>query len=92
MEAEYDNVSRQDYPVNAGVSTVGSMELLSYGGLYSPNDLFMLTSAQQKRPELVYKIFDGQAQNCFYPESMVGISAKAEEKRSGRAVCGVPVQ
>ncbi len=82
MEAEYDNVSRQDYPVNAGVSTVGSMELLSYGGLYSPNDLFMLTSAQQKRPELVYKIFDGQAQNCFYPESMVGISAKAEEKEA----------
>lgn len=82
MEAEYSNVSRQDYPVNAGVSSVGSMELLSYGGMYSPNDLFMMTSAQKKRPELVYKIFDGQAQNCFLPESLVGISAKAEEKEA----------
>ncbi len=82
MEAAYSNVSRQDYPVSAGVSSVGSMELLSYGGLYSPDELFMLTSVQKKRPELVYKAFDGQAQNCFFPESLVGISAKAEEKEA----------
>lgn len=82
MEAAYSNVSRQDYPVSAGVSSVGSMELLSYGGLYSPDELFMLTSVQKKRPEQVYKAFDGQAQNCFFPESLVGISAKAEEKEA----------
>ena len=63
MEAAYSNVSRQDYPVSAGVSSVGSMELLSYGGLYSPDELFMLTSVQKKRC-LLYTSGSHCAGNC----------------------------
>ena len=58
------------------------VDTIAAGGLLSPEGLVYLDSARKVDPDLDYKLLNGQSENCFYPRSIVGISAKASEKEA----------
>lgn len=81
MEGEYDRTKLDDFLV-AGSSLMTGQVLFEAGAAYSANGFGNLTSAVKAKPEISYKLFNGQAENCFFPQDIVGISAKANEKEA----------
>lgn len=72
----YTNISGSVTDILVKVDTVAA------GGLLSPEGLVYIDSAKKVDPDLDYKLLNGQSENCFYPRSIVGISAKASEKEA----------
>mgnify|MGYP006887970702 FL=1 len=67
----YTNIAGSITDLLVKVNTVAA------GGLLSPEGLVYLDSAKKVDPDLDYRLLNGQSENCFYPRSIVGISAKA---------------
>ena len=63
-------------------SLLAKVDTVAAGGLLSPEGLVSLDSARKVDPDLDYKLLNGQSENCFYPRSAVGVSAKASEKEA----------
>lgn len=63
-------------------SLLAKVDTVAAGGLLSPEGLVSLDSARKVDPDLDYKLLNGQRENCFYPRSAVGVSAKASEKEA----------
>lgn len=77
-ESEYDRFS---YGVSTGsLNLLGGTFVASLGGLYSADQLSFVYSAEQKDNSLTSALWNGQAENVFIPCSVIGISAKAQEK------------
>lgn len=55
---------------------------MAAGRLASPEDLANMYSLEQKMGDITHSLWNGQAQNCFIPSQIVGISAKAEQKEA----------
>lgn len=79
--------SLSELPLVSNVSA-SVMSLLSgyvkmaAGRLASPEDLANMYSVEQKMGDITHSLWNGQAQNCFIPSQIVGISAKAEQKEA----------
>lgn len=56
--------------------------LLSAGAIYSLMDIAEIDSVQNLDSSITKKIWNGQAQNCFVPVNVVGISSKSSEKEA----------
>lgn len=56
--------------------------LFSYGYLFSLEELFLLTTIEKQNPDISHRLLNGQSENCFSPEMIMGISAKAREKEA----------
>lgn len=63
-------------------SVMNHMFLLSAGAIYSPMDIAEIDSVQQLDSSITTKIWNAQAQNCFIPVNVVGISSKSAEKEA----------
>ena len=78
--SEYDRtmfgVSTSSMSLFGGYYTMGT------GGLYSPDNLALVYSTEQEDPSLESVLWNGQAENVFIPCSVIGISAKAQEKEA----------
>lgn len=55
---------------------------MAAGRLASPENLAYMYSLEQKMGDITHSLWNGQAQNCFIPSQIVGISAKAEQKEA----------
>ena len=56
--------------------------LFSYGYLFSLEELFLLTTIEKQNSDISHRLLNGQAENCFSPEMIMGISVKAREKEA----------
>lgn len=61
---------------------MNNMFVLSAGAIYSPMDIAEIDSVQQLDSSIARKIWNAQAQNCFIPVNVVGISSKSAEKEA----------
>ena len=84
MGDDWANSDRSGYTNIAGSITdlLVKVNTVAAGGLLSPEGLVYLDSAKKVDPDLDYRLLNGQSENCFYPRSIVGISAKASEKEA----------
>lgn len=85
--------SLSELPLVSNVSA-SVMSLLSgyvkmaAGRLASPEDLANMYSVEQKMGDITHSLWNGQAQNCFIPSQIIGISAKAEQKEAAEKLVG----
>lgn len=85
-EQEAQTYNRTDYSIGMGaLSILSNTELFSIGGLYNPSDLSQLYSVEKKDDSFGHKLFSGQGEPVFIPTSVVGISAKAQEKEAAES-------
>lgn len=78
--SEYDRTS---YTVSAGsINLLEGIFVASLGGLYSADELSFVYSTEQKDASFTSGLWNGQAENVFIPCSVIGISAKAQEKEA----------
>ena len=84
MGDDWANSDRSGYTNIAGSITdlLVKVNTVSAGGLLSPKGLVSMDSAKKVDQDLDYRLLNGQSENCFYPRSIVGISAKASEKEA----------
>ena len=84
MGDDWANSDRSGYTNIVGSITdlLVKVNTVAAGGLLSPEGLVYLDSAKKVDPDLDYRLLNGQSENCFYPRSIVGISAKASEKEA----------
>ena len=84
MGDDWANSDRSGYTNIAGSITdlLAKVNTVSAGGLLSPEGLVSMDSAKKVDQDLDYRLLNGQSENCFYPRSIVGISAKASEKEA----------
>ena len=84
MGDDWANSDRSGYTNIAGSITdlLVKVNTVSAGGLLSPEGLVSMDSAKKVDQDLDYRLLNGQSENCFYPRSIVGISAKASEKEA----------
>lgn len=61
---------------------------MAAGRLASPEDLANMYSLEQKMGDITHSLWNGQAQNCFIPSQIIGISAKAEQKDAAEKLVG----
>ncbi len=82
MGDDWADSDRSGYTEISGSVTgvLAKVDTVAAGGLLSPEGLAYIDSAKKVDPDLDYKLLNGQSENCFYPRSIVGISAKASEK------------
>lgn len=83
-EPEYNIVyETMDYDISMStISLLSDFVLLAAGGLYSPGTIAYTDSVEQEDPSLCSRLWNGQAENCFLPKQIIGISAKAAEKEA----------
>lgn len=84
MGDDWADSDRSGYTDISGsvTSLLAKVDTVAAGGLLSPEGLVYLDSARKVDPDLDYKLLNGQSKNCFYPRSVVGVSAKASEKEA----------
>lgn len=84
MGDDWANSDRSGYTNIAGSITdlLVKVNTVSAGALLSPEGLVYMDSAKKVDSDLDYRLLNGQSENCFYPRSIVGISAKASEKEA----------
>lgn len=84
MGDDWADSDRSGYTEISGSVTgvLAKVDIVAAGGLLSPEGLAYIDSAKKVDPDLDYKLLNGQSENCFYPRSIVGISAKASEKEA----------
>lgn len=76
---DYDRSLSMAYSAN---EVRGNMFLLAAGTIYSPMDIAEIDSVQNLDSSISRKIWNAQAQNCFVPVNVVGISSKSSEKEA----------
>lgn len=82
LSSEY---SRHDMGIGGSVmSILGGNFLAGFGGLFSPSDLSYVDSVNKADSSLGIKLWDGQSKNTFYPEQIIGISAKSTNKEAAQ--------
>lgn len=83
MERHYDKKRREDSSIRSYLMFLADGHtLFSYGYLFSLEELFLLTTIEKQNPDISHRLLNGQAENCFSPEMIMGISAKAREKEA----------
>ena len=83
MERIYDKNRREESSLNSYlVPCADGQALFSYGYLFSLEELFLLTTIEKQNSDISHRLLNGQAENCFSPEMIMGISAKAREKEA----------
>lgn len=83
MERFYDKKRREDSSIRSYLMFLADGQaLFSYGYLFSLEELFLLTTIEKQNPDISHRLLNGQAENCFSPEMIMGISAKAREKEA----------
>lgn len=83
MERFYDKKRREDSSIRSYLMVLADGQaLFSYGYLFSLEELFLLTTIEKQNPDISHRLLNGQAENCFSPEMIMGISAKAREKEA----------
>lgn len=83
MERFYDKKRREDSSIRSYLMLLADGHtLFSYGYLFSLEELFLLTTIEKQNPDISHRLLNGQAENCFSPEMIMGISAKAREKEA----------
>ena len=83
MERFYDKKRREDSSIRSYLMFLADGHtLFSYGYLFSLEELFLLTTIEKQNPDISHRLLNGQAENCFSPEMIMGISAKAREKEA----------
>ena len=85
MERIYDKNRREESSLNSYlVSCADGQALFSYGYLFSLEELFLLTTIEKQNSDISHRLLNGQAENCFSPEMIMGISVKAREKEAAK--------
>ena len=85
MERIYDKNRREESSLNSYlVPCADGQALFSYGYLFSLEELFLLTTIEKQNPDISHRLLNGQAENCFSPEMIMGISVKAREKETAK--------
>lgn len=83
MERIYDKNRREESYLNSYlVPCADGQALFSYGYLFSLEELFLLTTIEKQNSDISHRLLNGQAENCFSPEMIMGISVKAREKEA----------
>lgn len=83
MERIYDKKRREDSSIRSYLMVLADGHtLFSYGYLFSLEELFLLTTIEKQNPDISHRLLNGQSENCFSPEMIMGISAKAREKEA----------
>lgn len=83
MERIYDKNRREESSLNSYLMPCADGQaLFSYGYLFSLEELFLLTTIEKQNPDISHRLLNGQAENCFSPEMIMGISVKAREKET----------
>lgn len=83
MERFYDKKRREESSIRSYLMVLADGQaLFSYGYLFSLEELFLLTTIEKQNPDISHRLLNGQAENCFSPEMIMGISAKAREKEA----------
>lgn len=83
MERIYDKNRREESSLNSYlVPCADGQALFSYGYLFSLEELFLLTTIEKQNSDISHRLLNGQAENCFSPEMIMGISVKAREKEA----------
>lgn len=83
MERFYDKKRREDSSIRSYLMVLADGHtLFSYGYLFSLEELFLLTTIEKQNPDISHRLLNGQSENCFSPEMIMGISAKAREKEA----------
>ena len=82
-ERIYDKNRREESSLNSYlVPCADGQALFSYGYLFSLEELFLLTTIEKQNSDISHRLLNGQAENCFSPEMIMGISVKAREKEA----------
>lgn len=82
MERIYDKNRREESSLNSYlVPCADGQALFSYGYLFSLEELFLLTTIEKQNSDISHRLLNGQAENCFSPEMIMGISVKARKRR-----------
>lgn len=68
----------------SALSVLGGNSQAEFGGLFSPSELSYVDSANKADSSLGVKLWDGQSKNTFYPEQIIGISAKSSNKEAAQ--------
>lgn len=68
----------------SALSVLGGNSQAEFGGLFSPSELSYVDSANKADSSLGVKLWDGQSKNTFYPEQIIGISAKSANKEAAQ--------
>ena len=85
MERIYDKNRREESSLNSYlVPCADGQALFSYGYLFSLEELFLLTTIEKQNSDISHRLLNGQAENCFSPEMIMGISVKAREKEAAK--------
>lgn len=85
MERIYDKNRREESSLNSYlVPCADGQALFSYGYLFSLEELFLLTTIEKQNSDISHRLLNGQAENCFSPEMIMGISVKAKEKEAAK--------
>ena len=85
MERFYDKKRREDSSIRSYLMVLADGQaLFSYGYLFSLEELFLLTTIEKQNPDISHRLLNGQAENCFSPEMIMGISVKAREKETAK--------
>lgn len=66
------------------LSVLGGNSQAEFGGLFSPSELSYVDSVNKADSSLGVKLWDGQSKNTFYPEQIIGISAKSANKEAAQ--------
>lgn len=83
MKRIYDKNRREESSLNSYlVPCADGQALFSYGYLFSLEELFLLTTIEKQNSDISHRLLNGQAENCFSPEMIMGISVKAREKEA----------
>ena len=83
MERFYDKKRREDSSIRSYLMPCADGQaLFSYGYLFSLEELFLLTTIEKQNSDISHRLLNGQAENCFSPEMIMGISVKAREKEA----------
>lgn len=68
----------------SALSVLGGNSQAEFGGLFSPSELSYVDSVNKADSSLGVKLWDGQSKNTFYPEQIIGISAKSANKEAAQ--------
>lgn len=82
LNREWEGYDRTLSMAYSSSLVMNNMFLLSAGAIYSPMDIAEIDSVQNLDSSITKKIWNGQAQNCFVPVNVVGISSKSSEKEA----------
>lgn len=84
---DLSSLEEEEYDRTLGIGSnclqvLRGMFRLSSGGLYTPMGLAQLDFVKREDSRMASRVWDGQAQNCFIPVNLFGISAKSTQKEA----------